>query len=79
VAGLAVIGVLLVIRRKQHKRALGETAGATDVVVANQPKPAESTELPQDENYRRLELEAPPNRVAELRGNGPPLPNSGRK
>jgi hypothetical protein len=79
VVGLAVIGVMLVIRRKRHQRAIGETAGATDIVVTNEPKPVESRELPQDENYGHLELEAPPNQIAELRGDRPPLPNSGRK
>jgi hypothetical protein len=79
VAGLAVIGVVLVIRRKQHQRAIGETAGATDMVVTNEPKPVEPRELPLDENYGHTEFEAPPNQVAELRGDRPPLPNSGRE
>jgi hypothetical protein len=49
------------------------------MVVTNEPKPVESRELPQDENYGHLELEAPPNQVAELGGDQPPPPNSGRK
>jgi hypothetical protein len=61
VAGLTVNGVVLVIRRKQYQRAIRETAGATDVVVSNESKLVESRELPQDENYGRLELEASPN------------------
>jgi hypothetical protein len=71
VAGLAVIGGVLVIRRKQHQRAIREPAGATDVIMTNEPKPVESRELPQDEDYGRLELDTPPNQVAELRGDRP--------
>lgn len=79
VAGLAVIGVVLVIGRKRHQRAKRETAGATGVVVTNEPNPVESGELPQDENYGRLELDGSPNQVAELDGDRAPLPNRGRR
>lgn len=71
------------IRHKRHQRAnretARETAGATGVVVTSKPEPVESRELPQDENYGRLELEASPNQVAELRGDRAPLPNHGRR
>ena len=79
IAGLAVIGAVLVIKHKRHQRASGGTAGVTGVVVANKPEPVESRELPQDENYGRLELEASPNQVSELRGDRAPPPNHGRR
>jgi len=79
VAGLAVIGAVLAIRHKRHQRVSRGTAGVTGVVVANKAKPVESRELPQDQNYGRLELEASPNEVAELRGDRAPLPNHGRR
>lgn len=79
VAGLAVIGAVLAIRHKRHQRVSRGTARVTSVVVANKAKPVESRELPQDQNYGRLELEASPNEVAELRGDRAPLPNHGRR
>jgi hypothetical protein len=77
VAGLAIIGAVLAIRHKRQQRASRGTAGVTGVVVTNKPKPAELRELPQDENYGRLELEASLDQVAELRGGRAPLPNHG--
>ena len=49
------------------------------MVVTSEPEPVESREVPQGENYGRLELEASPNQVAELRGDRALLPNRGRR
>lgn len=77
-AGLAVTGAVLLIRRKRLRKARRQIAAAPEVVVKIEPKPVEP-ELPQDENYGRRELEASSNHVAELHGDRAPLPNDGRR
>lgn len=79
VAGLAVIGVVLVIRRKQHQRAIGETTRATNMAVTNEPQTYGVEGIAAERELGHSELEAPPNQVAELRGDRPPPPNSSRK
>jgi hypothetical protein len=79
VAGLAVIGIVLVMWRKRREKTTRETSTAADLVVASLPSPPQPKELPHDELYGRLELEGTPNKVAELHGHQGPLPNVGRR
>jgi hypothetical protein len=78
VAGLAVIGIILVMRRK-HPRAIGETTRATNMVVTNEPQTYGVEGIAAGRELWTLIAESRPNQVAELRGDRPPPLNSGSK
>jgi len=79
VAGLAVIGIVLVMRRKQHPRAIGETTRATNMAVTNEPQAYGVEGIAAGRELWTLRAESRPNQVAELRGDRPPPLNSGGK
>jgi len=76
VAGLAVFGIVIMIRRKHREKVGREMTTVAEMAVDNEPKNSEPRELPHDERYGRSELEVTPNEVAELHGDRGPLPDS---
>jgi hypothetical protein len=76
VAGLAVIGFVMVImiKRKRREKAKRGTTTAVEIAANSKAKSSEPSELPHNEHHGRSELEGTPNEVAELHGDGGPLP-----